>query len=287
MIRSKAIEDRLRDGRLDAKTRDSLFRRKIEQGANCPPFVSRAILQAVKEVFPLDADDLANQLELGRIRMLVVAAHEPAGKALKECQKTSVLLTLDAGKADFEVRVNQSVTGLRRTRILRLCCEAREQGGLLSYEDLAYRLLNCGMRTIVRDVERLRREGLIVPTRGQQQDIGPGQTHRVQAVRLFLEGHEPMEIARRLYHALSSIENYLTTFGRVALLANQDYSDDEIAFIIRRSSPLVAAYRRLNEQFANKRSARTRFHEIFGRLETGLSPGKKTPFAAKRRRAKP
>jgi hypothetical protein len=287
MIRSKSIEDRLRDGRLDAKTRDSLFRRKIEQGANCPPFVSKAILQAVKEVFPLDAEDLANQLELGRIRMLVVAAHEPAGKALDECQKTSVLLTLDAGKADFEVRANQGVTGLRRTRILRLCCEAREQGGLLSYEDLAYRLLNCGVRTIVRDVERLRREGLIVPTRGQQQDIGPGQTHRVQAVRLFLEGHEPMEIARRLYHALSSIENYLTTFGRVALLANQGYSDDEIAFIIRRSSPLVAAYRRLNEQFANKRSAQTRFREIFGRLETGVSPGKKTPSGTKHRRAKP
>jgi len=286
MIRSKAIEDRLRDGRLDAKTRESLFRRRIEQGANCAPFVSKAILQTVKEVFPLDSEDLANQLELGRIRMLVVAAHEPAGKALEECQKTSVLLTLDAGKADFEVRAIQGVTGLRRTRMLRLCCEAREQGGLLSYEDLAYRLLNCGVRTIVRDVERLRREGLIVPTRGQQQDIGPGQTHRVQAVRLFLEGHEPMEIARRLYHALSSIENYLTTFGRVALLANQGYSDDEIAFIIRRSGSLVAAYRRLKEQFANKRSARTRLQEIFGRLETGVFPGKKTPSEAKPRRAK-
>jgi len=287
MIRSKSVEDRLRDGRLDAKTRDSLFRRRIEQGANCAPFVSQAILQTVKEVFPLDPEDLSNQLELGRIRLLVVAAHEPAGKALDECQKASVLLTLDAGKPDFEVRVHQGVTGLRRARILRVCCEAREQGGLLSYEDLAYRLLNCGVRTIVRDVERLRREGLVVPTRGQQQDIGPGQTHRVQAVRLFLEGHEPMEIARRLYHALSSIENYLTTFGRIALLANHGYSDDEIAFIIRRSSSLVAAYRRLSEHFANKRTAQTRFREIFARLETGLSPGKKTPSAAKRRRAKP
>ena len=287
MIRSKSVEEHLRDGRLDAKTRESLFRRKIEQGANCAPFVSKAILQTVKEVFPLDPEDLTNQLELGRIRLLVVAAHEPAGKALDECQKTSVLMTLDAGKADFEVRVNQGVTGLRRTRILRLSCEAREQGGLLSYEDLAYRLLNCGVRTIVRDVQRLRREGLVVPTRGQQQDIGPGQTHRVQAVRLFLEGHEPMEIARRLYHALSSIENYVTTFGRVALLANQGYSDDEIAFIIRRSSPLAAAYRRLNEQFTNKRSAQARFREIFARLERGLSPGKKTPSGTKHRRAKP
>ena len=34
MIRSKSVEGRLRDGRFDAKTRDSLFRRRIEQGAN-------------------------------------------------------------------------------------------------------------------------------------------------------------------------------------------------------------------------------------------------------------
>ena len=74
MIRSKSVEDRLRDGRLDAKTRESLFRRKIEQGANRSSFVSQATLQMVKEVFPLDSEDLASQLELGRIPMLVVAA---------------------------------------------------------------------------------------------------------------------------------------------------------------------------------------------------------------------
>jgi hypothetical protein len=202
MLRSKVIEDQLRNERLDAKTRDSLFRRRIEHGAKVAPFVSTAILQTVKEVFPVDHEDVQNQLDLGRIRLLVVAAHEPPGKSLDQCQKASVVLTLDAARDDFEVRVHQGVTGLRRTRILRLCTEARDQGGLLSYEDLAYRLLNCGVRTVVRDVEQLRRQGLAVPTRGQQQDIGPGQTHRVQAVRLFLEGNEPREIARRLYHSL-------------------------------------------------------------------------------------
>jgi hypothetical protein len=92
--------------------------------------------------------------------------------------------------------------------------EAFEPGGLLTHEDLAFRLLNCRLRTIVRDVEQLRGTGLAVPTRGQQQDIGPGQTHRVQAVRLFLKGLEPREIAKRLYHSLSAIENYVTTFAR-------------------------------------------------------------------------
>src|SRR5713226_8606470 len=131
MLLSKEIEDRLRKGRLDAKTRDSLFRRKIEEEAKCAPFVSHAILQAVKEVFPLDLDDPASRLDLGRLKMLVVAAHEPAGKSLEECQKVPVLLTLDAGTEDAEVRAFHGVAALRRGRLLRLCVEAREQGGLL------------------------------------------------------------------------------------------------------------------------------------------------------------
>jgi hypothetical protein len=224
MLRTRTIEDQLRKGRLEAKTLDSMFRRRIEEGANCAPFVSQAILKTVKELYPLDHDDLQRQLDVGQIKLLVVAAEEPPGKPLDQCQKVPVMLTFDAGHDDLEVRAWRGVTGLRRTRILRMCCQAREQGGLLSYEDLAYRLLNCGTRTIVRDVEDLRTEGLVVPTRGQQQDIGPGQTHRVKAVELFLEGHEPREIAQRLYHSLSSIENYVTTFGRVALLANSGFS---------------------------------------------------------------
>jgi hypothetical protein len=275
MIRTKSIEDQLRRGRLDAKTLDSMFRRQIEEGANCSPFVSKAILAAVKEVFPIGPEEADHQLGLGQIQLLVVAAQEPAGKPLEQCQKVTVRLTLDAGQDDFQVRLAYGVEGLRRTRILRLTAEARDQGGLLSYEDLAFRLFNCGVRTIVRDVQALRRRELEVPSRGQQQDIGPGQTHRVQAVRLFLLGHQPNEIARRLYHTLGSIENYITTFARVVILVNKGYADDEIAFVMRRSSPLIAAYRKLYGDFQDKPSAQRRIKEILSRVENPSAPQKK------------
>jgi hypothetical protein len=275
MIRTKSIEDQLRRGRLDAKTLDSMFRRQIEEGANCSPFVSKAILAAVKEVFPIGPEEADHQLGLGQIQLLVVAAQEPAGKPLEQCQKVTVRLTLDAGQDDFQVRLAYGVEGLRRTRILRLTAEARDQGGLLSYEDLAFRLFNCGVRTIVRDVQALRRRELEVPSRGQQQDIGPGQTHRVQAVRLFLLGHQPNEIARRLYHTLGSIENYITTFARVVILVNKGYADDEIAFVMRRSSPLIAAYRKLYGDFQDKPSAQRRIKEILSRVENPSAPPKK------------
>jgi hypothetical protein len=274
MIRTKLIEDQLRRGRLEAKTLDSMFRRRIEEGANCSPFVSQAILAAVKEIFAVGPEDTEHQLGLGQIRILVVAAEEPAGKALDECQKISALLTLDAGQEDYQVRLAHGVEGLRRCRILRVTAEAREQGGLLSYEDLAFRLFNCGVRTIVRDVQVLRRREIEVPTRGQQQDIGPGQTHRVQAVRLYLKGLEANEIAHRLYHTLGSIENYVTTFAHVAFLVNKGYADDEIAFVMRRSTPLVAAYRKLLAEFQAKPSVGQRLREILARVQAA-TPGMK------------
>ncbi len=260
MIRSKAIEDQHRFQRLDAKTLDSQFRRRVEEGAKCPPLISEAILKIVKEVFPLQPDDAT--LDLGRIKLIVVSAVEPAGKSVDQCQKVTVRLTLEAGRDDVEVRRRHGIVGLRRARLLRLAVEAREQGGLLSYEDLAYRLLNCGIRTIVRDVVALRRRGMEVPSRGQQQDMGPGQTHRVQAVRLFLQGREAQEIARQLYHSLAAIENYVSTFTRVLVLTNKGYGDDEAAFILQRSPALVAAYRKLYEEFRTQPCAQTRLREL-------------------------
>ena len=98
MIRSRGLEDKMRRQRADAKTLDNLFRRRIEAGANCSLFVSQAILQTAKDVFPLDSQQLDSQLGLGQVKLLVVAAHEPAGKALDACQKVTVRLTLDAAK---------------------------------------------------------------------------------------------------------------------------------------------------------------------------------------------
>jgi hypothetical protein len=271
MLRSQVIEAQLRQGRLDAKTLDSMFRRRIEEGANCSPFVSQAILTIVKEVFGFSPDDSDHQHGLGQIKLLVVDASEPAGKPLDECRKLTVRLTLDDAQEDFKVRTEHGVEGLRRARILRVTAEARDQNGLLSYEDLAFRLFNCGVRTIVRDVGALRQRGVEVPSRGQQQDIGPGQTHRVQAVRLYLQGLEANEIARRLYHTLGSIENYITTFARVAFLVDQGYGDDQIAFVMRRSSPLITAYRKLLHEFQGKPAARRRLAEIRARVEPSTS----------------
>lgn len=268
MIRVKEVDEQRQHQRVDAKSPEAMFRRRIEQGANCAPFVSEAILQAVKEVFDLEARPEDQLPRIGQLRFVAICASEPPGKTLDQCQKVEVTLTLDAGSADQQVRLEHGVGELRRTRLLRLCTEARDQGGLLSYEDLAFRLLNCGLRTIVRDAETIRARGLYLPSRGQQQDMGPRQTHRAKAVELFLAGHEPKQIARRIYHALSSVENYLTTFARVVVLVEKEYCEDEIAMLIQRSPTLVAAYRQLYLDHREEPAAQQRLQEILKRVAT-------------------
>jgi len=62
---------------------------------------------------------------------------------------------------------------------------------------------------------------MIVPTRGQQKDIGPGVSHKVETIRLFMERRTYIEIERRLKHSLTAIKRYILTFFRVAYLTEK------------------------------------------------------------------
>ena len=61
-------------------------------------------------------------------------------------------------------------------------------------------------------------------------------------------------------------------------LARKGYGDDEIAFVIHRSSALVGAYRQLLTRFEGQRSARARLQQICDRVQPAKpaeKPGKK------------
>lgn len=85
-------------------------------------------------------------------------------------------LTL-VGQNDDAVLKRQGLSELRRRRIVRLASEAREQGCLLGYEDLAGLLL-CSLATLKRDLAQLRRQGVEVPLRVRKKNgnENPGGT---------------------------------------------------------------------------------------------------------------
>jgi diguanylate cyclase (GGDEF)-like protein len=157
---------------------------------------------------------------IGQLRISGVLASEPAGKSLKDCQHGECYVTYDAGEEDQEVRRRFGVTGLRRLKLLRIATEAHDQGIDLTQEDLAYKVLNCGLKTIKRDIAYFRKHGLFLPTRGQQKDIGPVLAHQVEAVRLTIEGKSPWEVAKKILHTPRAIERYLATFARAVALAD-------------------------------------------------------------------
>jgi len=98
-----------------------------------------------------------------------------------------------------------------------------DQGVSLTQEDLAFKHLNCSNRTVRRDIK-----GVIVPTRGQQKAIGPGVSHRVEIVRLYIERKTYTQIEMIMKHSLGAIKRYVLTFSRVAYLTEKEYSIKEI-----------------------------------------------------------
>jgi len=57
-------------------------------------------------------------------------------------------------------------------------------------------LLNSSRRTIQREMAYLKKQEIIIPTRGSIQDIGPAISHKTRIVELYLKGYEYIEIER-------------------------------------------------------------------------------------------
>ncbi len=114
--------------RLDSKTLDSRFTTEIEQGLNCSPFEAEAVLDVVKDVYFPFISTTGTEPAPGKISLVVVAADEPAGKPVADCQKQTICLTLHRGKVDDLLFQKQGPAGFRQARILDLCQQALSQG---------------------------------------------------------------------------------------------------------------------------------------------------------------
>ena len=123
--------------------------------------------------------------------------------------------------------------------------EAFQQGGLLTIEDLANRVLNCGQRTLSRDLEVLRHQGVVLPLRSTIKDMGRSISHRYLIIEHWLKGKEYSEIARSTHHSVPSIQNYVSKFKRVIALTQEGYEIHTLAFLINLSSSLVETYHQL------------------------------------------
>jgi hypothetical protein len=230
--------------RLASKTLDARFVRELTQGLNCSRFEAEAVLDLVKEVYFPYWDESGGAGPPGRVTVMAVSAEEPAGKAVRDCETRPVSLTVHRGAQDDALLKKEGPNGFRRARLTGLCQEAMSQGGLLTREDLAYRIFFVSPRTISRDLAALRLADPLtsIPLRSTVHDIGPVLTHRVEIVRLALVGKTTTEICAIMRHSPAAVANYLSTFIRSAQLDRLKMQPGQIAFLLRRGPGLIKQY---------------------------------------------
>lgn len=285
MIQTYAHQKQLHEARLDIKTCERLFANLITAGTNCSAFESVVIVEKAKEIFAIGEHAEGNILQPGQMIWTAIALDEPPGKALKDCQLKRIVLSHLAPKEDAEAGRQFGPRAKRKQQIQRMSDEARQQGALLTQEDLA-EILDTDVRTIRRDIQELREQGLLVPTRGQQKDIGPGVTPRVRTLQLFLEGKEPTEIARQLKHSLTAIERYIDTFCRVVYCQRKFRNNLQTALVVGISVSAVNTYLEVHHQACEDPRYREKISQIEerGRLYWEATDFKKNPGRTGRRR---
>ena len=247
--------------RLEIKTQLHQLRIAAEHGAGLSPWEASALASIVEETFFQTSD--AVTYRSGQLKYSCVKISEPAGKPLDQCEMVTVRLTLfdKEDRRELPQDACQRCTDMRRRRMLRICDEAREQGGLLSQEDLG-EILMCDTRTVRRDVAELRKGGVVVPTRGTVKDIGPGVTHKELAIRLWLEGKEPTEVALHIHHSLKATEAYLEKFKRVAYLVEKGFTLHETARVVGISTAAVTCFREIHSRHRSSSFYNKRLEEI-------------------------
>ena len=227
--------------RLAQKQLDQQFINEIMTGLQCSPFEASAILEAVYKVYA-PYFETSGTLKPGQLLLPVVATETPANTPLAESKQVTVTLTLDAGEEDLRIREKQGVTGLRSHRIQRLAHEAFQQGGLLTVEDLANRLLNCGQRTLSRDLKALKARQITLPLRSTIKDMGRAITHRTLIVEQWLLGKEYTQISKHTFHSIPSVKNYISKFKRVIALTQEGFDIHEISFLVKIAPSLAEEY---------------------------------------------
>lgn len=233
--------------RLQQKHLDQQFVVKVCEGCRCSPFEAQAILETVNEVYGSFFDN-STTIQPGQIQLTIVGAQARPSRSLSESPMVTVTLTLHDDAEDLPIRQNGGIVALRQHKLQRVCREAAQQGGLLTVEDLAHRLFNCGERTVCRDIRDLKNRGIVLPLRSTVQDMGRSLSHRADIVRHWLLGKEYAQIGRETHHSVEAVRNYVDKFKRVVALAPQNFDAPTIAFLVRISPDLVGQYLELYQK---------------------------------------
>lgn len=225
--------------RLQSKSLLHAIQVELQQGYNLSPVEAQVLARRVQQ---LVNEQLGQARQPGQITYQAIAVDEPPGKALRDCRKVVVHLTVFAPE-DHQTWAGTGAEALRRERVRRLVYEALMQGGALSQEDIAC-ILSIGRKTVQRIFAYYREQGQRLPSRGEVQDMGRGVSHKVPVIRRYIQDLSFTQISRELgNHGIDSMARYLRHFALVMVLEERGLTPVQMQSVISISTNLVNEYR--------------------------------------------
>jgi len=248
--------------RIFLRSAATTFQNVIKDGTSCSPMEAGVIAEKALEIFRLGDYNEDRKMQPGQMVWRAIDQNEPAGKPLNLCVFKEIKLTVHCIEEDTAVHRAHGASAKRQQQCLRMTNEAYDQGTLLTQEDLAI-LLDSDVKTIRGDIKKLQdKHGILIPTRGNKKDIGPGITHRDKAVMKFLEGNDPVAIARDMSHSLKAVERYIHGFCRIVYAQQQTKNSLTTALVVGVSTALVDKYLTLKDTYMKTPSYQSRIAEI-------------------------
>lgn len=225
------------------KTFEGEFIYELLNSYELSPVLSEQILLSAKQILLRE-----RTISQGQILATVIGIEERAGKTIEVMYKKQVVLTVDGGIEDIEVLKKYGRVGLRQVRIQRITEEAIEQEGILSQEDIS-KYLYCDVRTVRRDIQQIKEEGIEVITRGVLHNIGRGQTHKQKIIGLYLDGLFFSDIRLRTHHSIGAIKRYIDEFMKVLRSIKRGIKqEEEISSVTGISINLIRQYKQILEE---------------------------------------
>ncbi len=239
----------------------------LQEEHNFSPAKARAYLRMLQK-----HAEKANQSRPDTsIVFYAVSDREPPGRPLAECNLVPVQLSY-VHKEDEDLINPDSTSRLKWQRILRYTTEAKSRGAYLSQPDLAYLL---GVHPEVIQKQMQNHAKVIVPTRGNLADMGPGISHMARIVELYMQGYTETQIKHRTGHSYESIEAYLKNFSTYVGLVEQGMPKNLIRKAMGKSMRVVNSCAHLYEKFntPDYQWAFMKLRRIFQREEAAKKKG--------------
>ena len=203
------------------------------------------ILRLIEDYFLVSTiDDDLHHIHYGQLVYMAVPTDEypKRGKAIADTRMKPVVLSfLTEADIDHIAHGFDSMT-LRKNRLVRWTNEAFDQGALLTQLDLAILLGVCDA-IVSKYVNELSRQGVMLPTRGNIQDLSGAITHKREIITLYLEGYLTPEIAIKTNHSKEAVDRYIKDYHKVETLWKHQITDlDQIGQLSHLSKRVTQQY---------------------------------------------